>query len=74
MRNDKKTLDQTDAEYRADFFGVHLLRGRGLREEIVGSNDCAGGLTVPMALATRYGGGVGGMPSSVVDGEAKKNA
>jgi hypothetical protein len=26
----QKTLDQTDAENRADFFRVHLLRWRGL--------------------------------------------
>ena len=40
VRNDKKAMDQTNAENRADLFRVHLLRGRGLTEEIVGSNDC----------------------------------
>jgi hypothetical protein len=43
-------VDQTDAENRADLFRVHLLRGRGLTEEILGSNDCTGGSTVRRAF------------------------
>jgi hypothetical protein len=46
VRNDKEAVDQTDAENRADLFRVHLLRGRGLTEEIAGSNDCTEGSTV----------------------------
>ena len=38
VRNDKKTLDQTHAENRADLFRVHMLRGRGLTEEISGNS------------------------------------
>jgi hypothetical protein len=50
VRNDKKTVDQTDAENRADLFRVHLLRRRGLTEEILSSNDCTGGSTERRAL------------------------
>jgi hypothetical protein len=56
MRNDKKALDQTDAEKRADLFRVHLLRGRGLKEEILGSNDCTGGSTVRRSFESRNSG------------------
>jgi hypothetical protein len=35
--NDKKAVDQTHAENRADLFRVHVLRGRGLK--ILGNSE-----------------------------------
>jgi hypothetical protein len=40
--NDKKAVDQTNVENSADLFRVHVLRGRSLTGQILGSNDCAG--------------------------------